>query len=111
MIETLENMGISTDGLFMNANAGFDCNEFRTLCFEYGITPNICMNKRIGNLTDRDEYFDPLLYKQRTVIEHAFAWLDAYKALLIRYEKKAKNWFNLNLLGFFVGFSKKIYPN
>ena len=79
MLETLENVGISTDGLFMNADAGFDCNEFRTLCFEYGIIPNICLNKRKGNLTDRDEYFDPLLYKP----ESACTYLSSGAAMVL----------------------------
>lgn len=108
MMEMLENVDINPDGLFLNADAGFDGGELRKLCSKYGVIPNICFNKRNGSLVDRDEYFDPLLYKQRTVIEHAFAWLDAYKALLIRYERKTKNWFSLNLLGFFVVFAKKI---
>jgi transposase len=51
--------------------------------------------------------FDPELYKHRTVIEHAFAWMDAFKSLLIRFETASRNWLNLNILGFMVIFARK----
>jgi hypothetical protein len=35
------------------------------------------------------QYFNEELYKYRTVIEHANAWMDSFKALLVRLEKKA----------------------
>lgn len=108
LVEMLQNVGISTDGLFLNADAGFDTQEFRSLCYQYRIIPNFCLNKRNGKIADREEYFDPKLYKNRIVIEHAFAWMDAYKALLIRFETTARNWFNLNLLGFIVIFNRKM---
>ncbi len=38
--------------------------------------------------TDEYNYFDHELYKPRTKIEHANAWLDAFKALLVGYETK-----------------------
>jgi len=110
IIQMLENVGINTDGLFLNADAGFDSVNLRELCFRYGIIPNFCLNKRNGNISDRDDYFDDLLYKERTVIEHSFAWLDAFKALLVRYEKTSRNWFNLNLIGFMSIFLRKLTP-
>lgn len=58
---------------------------------------------------DRFEYFDSLLYENRFVIERAFAWLDAFIALLIRYETKALNWLCLNIIGIAVCFVRKIY--
>lgn len=108
LMEMLTNATISTDGLFLNADAGFDTKAFRSLCYQHNIIPNFCFNKRNGKTHDREDYFDPELYKHRTVIERAFAWMDAYKALLIRFETSARNWFNLNLLGFIARFSKKL---
>ncbi len=53
----LEEANIPVDGLFLNADAGFDSKEFRLCCEKKEINANICFNKRNGNV-DRDEYFD-----------------------------------------------------
>jgi transposase len=100
LLETLEILDIQTDGLILNADAGFDSQKLRSLCAAKGIEPNFAFNPRNGKLTEREEYFDGLFYKSRTVIEHAFAWLDAFKALIIRYEVTARNWFSWNAIGF-----------
>ncbi len=108
MIEMFENEGIATDGLFLNADAGFDSAELREICFKYGIIPNFCLNPRNGYVSDRDDYFDDQLYRHRCVVEHLFAWMDAYKALLVRFETTTRNWFSLQMLGFLVIFAKKV---
>lgn len=107
LLKMLRNGDIRTDGLFLNADAGFDTKKLRSLCYENGIIPNFYLNPRNGNKAGRDDYFDPELYKHRAVIEHAFAWMDAFKSLLIRFETSARNWLNLNFLGFMVIFARK----
>ena len=107
LIEMLEEAHIEVKGLFLNADAGFDTREVRRICEAYEIIPNFEFYPRNGSIWDREEYFDELLYKRRQVIEHAFAWLDAYKALLIRYETTARNWFNMNIIGFTLCFLRK----
>ena len=84
MIQMLDHVGIDPNGLFLNGDAGFDSDVWGKLCFQHGIIPNFCLNPRNGKACEREEQFDELLYEQRRVIEHSFAWLDAYKALLIR---------------------------
>lgn len=111
MLSKMKSSGINPDGLFLNADAGFDATLLRNLCFKHGVIPNFCFNKRNSELLERDEYFDELLYVSRLVVEHSFAWLDAFKALLVRYEKKARNWLSLNLIGFLLIFERKITPN
>ncbi len=86
----------------------FDSQEFRKLCHQNRIEPNIAFNLRNSPINDRYEYFDELLYENRYVIERAFAWLDAFKALLMRYETSAINWLALNILGMLVCFIRKI---
>ena len=108
LITMLQEAGIETDGLFLNADAGFDDERVRVICGAWGIIPNFDLNARNGSKWDREVTFDELLYKRRKVIEHAFAWLDAYKALLIRYETKALNWYSLNLIGFTTCFIRKV---
>jgi hypothetical protein len=46
MLEDLELATIKTNDLFLNAGAGFDSKEFKALCFERDIIPNIDFNKR-----------------------------------------------------------------
>ena len=55
---TLEEADISVEGLFLNADAGFDLKNFREPCDKKEINANVCFNKHNGNTEDRDEYFD-----------------------------------------------------
>jgi len=91
--------GIDLSYLFLNADAGFDSKGFRQHLSTLFIEANIDFNKRNGSKSDRDEYFDELLYKKRSTCEHAFAWMDAYKGLLIRYEKLSVTWYSMNIMG------------
>jgi len=103
LFEAVQGLGLSLEGLFLNADAGFDSEAFRNNCQAKEIEPNVALNPRNGAISDRDEYFDDQLYKQRTVIERAFSVLDSYKTLLIRFEITARNW---NIIGFIVHFIK-----
>lgn len=58
---TLEQAEIPIEGLFLNADAGFDSRELRNFCCRKEIQANICFNKRKGKI-DRCEYFDTELY-------------------------------------------------
>ena len=100
---------LDVGGLFLNADAGFDTAEMRSVCAEHQIEANIPCNPRNNpEHYDRDEYFDDELYKRRTVIEHTFAWLDGFKGLLVRYETKLKSWAAVNIMGFIILFVRKI---
>lgn len=100
MLQNIQSSNISTQGLFLNADSGFDTKEFRKCCNRHDITDNICHNKRNG--LEQDNLFDELLYKHRFVIERTNAWLDAFKALLVRFETNKIHWKALNLLAFCV---------
>lgn len=100
MLNDIRLSNISTDGLFLNADAGFDTKEFRVSCFKNDIIDNIDKNKRNGE--ENESIFDALLYKQRFVIERTNAWLDAFKAILVRFETNKTHWKALNLLAFCV---------
>lgn len=73
----LKQAGISLDGLFLNADPGFDYDSFREACEKENIIPNIKPNSR--NSTNQENelasneslIFDELLYQDRTVIEHS----------------------------------------
>jgi len=100
MFSNIKASGIRTDGLFLNADAGFDVSEFRQYCMQNEIIDNIDMNKRNG--CESENIFDEMLYKCRFVIERTNAWLDAFKALLVRFETNKYHWKALDLLAFSV---------
>lgn len=103
---TLETSEISVDGLFLNADAGFDSKDFRSACAAKQINANICFNKRNGG-ADRDEYFDKDLYDERYAIERTNAWMDSFRSLLNRFDTTIASWKGFNYLSFIVLALKK----
>ena len=106
LCDMLKDAGISLDGLFLNADSGFDSKELKEVCSKEGIIANIKPNPR--NKQDNkvieitDKIFDDELYKGRYVIERTNAWVDGFKALLIRFEFSVQNWISLHLMAFAV---------
>jgi transposase len=98
MTDSLRKSGISFDGLFLNADAGFDSRPFRNCLYKHDIIDNIDQNKRNGK--NDVSFFDDQLYKHRFVIERTNAWLDAFKAILVRFETKKSHWKALNIMAF-----------
>ena len=49
---------ISLDGLFVNADSGFDCKVFRKICLREGIFPNVDFNYRNGSNNDEHYILD-----------------------------------------------------
>lgn len=96
---TLEKARIAVEGLFLNADAGFDSKDFREACAKKDINANICQNKRNGD-KDRDDYFDQDLYDQRYAIERTNAWMDSYRSLLNRFDTTTESWGGFNYLAF-----------
>ena len=106
IFKSIKNMGITIDGLFLNADAGFDTKEFRQKCEAHSIIGNIDFNKRNGS--SRDNYlFDTQLYKERFSVEQLNAWVDGFRSLIIRYETKSANWMALHALAFAIIFIRK----
>lgn len=110
----LKNAGINLKGLFLNADSGFDSQDFRQACLKEEIIPNVKANPRNSTSKEAEIYqsgthiFDDELYRDRSVIEHSNAWIDGFKALLVRFEFKVKNWMSLHFIAFSVIFLRKI---
>ena len=101
MITTLQRAGIASEGLFLNADAGFDAKKMRETCEQHSITANIArFTKRQMNPKIKGYLFDSELYKERFAVERTNAWIDGFKALLVRYETNAKHWLGLHYLAF-----------
>lgn len=102
----LEAAQISLQGVFLNADAGFDATHLRQDCFRRGIEANIAPNPRSGSA--EEQYFDDELYRCRTAIERTNAWLDGFKTLLVRYETQVENWLAFHFLAFAVLLLRKM---
>ena len=62
---------------------------------------NIDTNKRNGNDENRSSFiFDELLYKQRFIIGRTNVWIDASKALFVRFKTKNIHCISLNITAF-----------
>lgn len=110
----LKAANINLKGLFLNADSGFDSADFRAACAKEEIIANVKVNPRNSAHQQCQAYesgthvFDEALYQDRSVIEHANAWIDGFKALLVRFEFSVKNWVSLHFIAFSVIFLRKI---
>ena len=101
LFEVLEMADIATEGLFINADAGFDAESFRQACQEKGIIPNVAINNRYGN-PSREHVLDENLYDERYSIERTNAWMDSFRSVLNRFDTTTTSWKGFNFLAFIV---------
>ena len=87
---------------FFNADGSFDTREARKMLWKRGVRPNIPENKRNRNHVKRGRkrYFNKAVYKKRFVIERTFAWIDKFRTLVTRYERKDVYWLGFHLIAF-----------
>lgn len=93
LIETLKKADIDIEGSHLNADAGFDIQDFvETIEKKHKMIANIPKNKRNSKkIAQGYRYLGEYIYSFRKKIETVFAWLDTYKRVLIRFEYKAQN--------------------
>ncbi|GAA4360108.1 IS5 family transposase [Hymenobacter saemangeumensis] len=107
----LEAAELRLEGLFLNADKAFDVMSLRQACAQRRIEANIPRNRRAADWqTDDDTLLDPELYRRRLAIERLNAWLDGFKALLVRFETGLQNWLAWHWLAFTVLLLRKIAP-
>ncbi len=107
IIATMEQAGIHIEGLFVNADSGFDSKKLRDYLFCKGIHANIDFNTRNGEVADGN-FLDEELYKERYSIERTNAWMDSFRSLLNRFDITVSSWLIFNYIAFMVIFLKKI---
>jgi len=88
--QSMKRLALHFQGAFFNADAGFDTLAARKVCFNYGVVPNIALNKRSRKSIKRGRkrLFNPDVYKHRFSSERSFAWVDKYRCLLIRFDRR-----------------------
>ena len=100
--QSIKKLGLTIKGAYFNADSIFDTKDARKVCFSYGLRPNIAENKRNRKQTKkgRKRLFNAQVYKRRFGSERTFAWVDKFKRLLVRFERKNAYFFGLHCIAF-----------
>lgn len=89
-------------GSILNLDMGFDSKVNRKRVWNHGLIPNIPENPRNRNTSKpkrgRPRTFKHLSYKRRFSVERTFAWEDAYRGLVLRYDCKQSHFLAHKLL-------------
>lgn len=93
IVKQLQKSTIRVDGLFVNADAGFDTEDFRKVCLKHHIIANVPENQR-NTISPKESkvIFDDEMYQCRYVIERTNAWCDSYRTMLIRQDTTSDSW-------------------
>lgn len=88
--KSIKRLGLVIEGAFFNGDKAFDTKAARKTCFNHGLIPNMAENKRNrkGIKRGRPRFFNAEVYKRRFTSERSFAWIDKFRALLLRYERR-----------------------
>ena len=91
--KAMKRLGLRIAAAWFNADSAFDTREGRKVCFNHGVVPNIVENTRNRKKPKRGRkrLFNAPVYRQRFTSERSFAWIDKFRALLIRFDRKAAN--------------------
>jgi transposase len=99
---SIKRLGVSIEGAYFNADSGFDTLDARKVCFNHHVIPNIAENKRNRKSAKlgRKRLFDATIYKDRFASERTFAWIDKFRALLVRFDIKKIYFMGSHFLAF-----------
>ena len=88
--QSMKRLGLLITGAYFNGDKAFDTKAARKTCFNYGLIPNLAKNKRNQKSIKRGRprLFNPDVYKRRFTSERTFAWIDKFRALLLRFEQR-----------------------
>ncbi|MBX3080801.1 MAG: IS5 family transposase [Anaerolineae bacterium] len=91
--KAMKHIGLVIAGALFNADSAFDTKEARKVCFNHQVVPNMAENKRNRKSVKRGRkrLFNAEVYKVRFVSERSFAWIDKFRALLLRFDRKDAN--------------------
>lgn len=97
---------------YFNADSSFDTKEARKALWNHGVIPNIAENRRNRKRAKRGRkrYFNRDVYKNRFAVERTFAWIDKFKRLLIRFERKACYFMGFHYIAFMLINLRNVLP-
>jgi transposase len=87
----IKGLGIPIASSYFNADSAFDTRAARWTCFNHKVIPNMAENQRSRKKAKRGpkRLFDAAVYKLRFSSERTFAWIDKFRALLVRFDRRA----------------------
>jgi transposase len=88
--KTMKRLGLCLTDTYFNADSAFDTRDARKTCFNHGLIPNMDHNERNQKTPKRGRkrLFNAAIYKKRFSSERTFAWIDKFRGLLTRFERK-----------------------
>lgn len=100
--KTIKRLGLSIAGAYFNADSAFDTRDARKVCFNHHVIPNIAENKRNRKSVKqgRKRLFNAAVYRDRFASERTFAWIDKFRALVIRFDLKKIYFMGSHFLAF-----------
>ena len=100
--KSLKCLGLNIAGAYFNGDKAFDTKAARKTCFNHGLIPNIDENKRNrkGSKRGRKRLFNPEVYKRRFTSERSFAWIDKFRALLLRFDRRDAYFLGAHFIAF-----------
>ena len=100
--KSIKRLGIVIAGAYFNADAAFDTKAARKVCFNHGLIPNMDENKRNQKRIKRGRkrLFNKTIYNKRFSSERTFAWIDKFRALRLRDDRKDANFLGGHHLAF-----------
>ena len=105
MMEDMAKANIRTDGLFLNADAGFDCAPSARAQKLWNCVKHLYQQKKWND--KRQIVLDELLYRERYSIERTNAWMDSFRTILNRFDTTLRNWESWNYIAFSVMLLRK----
>lgn len=98
----LKRLGLNISAAYFNADKAFDTKAARKTCFNHGVIPNIDENKRNRKTAKRGRkrFFDAEVYKRRFTSERSFAWIDKFRALVLRFGRRAVYFLGAHFIAF-----------
>jgi transposase len=100
--KSMKRLGLTIQGAFFNADKAFDTKDARKTCFNHGLLPNMDENVRNRKALKRGRkrLFNAEVYKHRFASERTFAWIDKFKALLVRFDRKDAYFLGAHFIAF-----------
>lgn len=100
--KSLKRLGLEISGAYFNADKAFDTKAARKTCFNHGLIPNIDENTRNRKTAKRGRkrFFDEEVYKRRFTSERSFAWIDKFRALLLRFDRREAYFLGAHFIAF-----------
>lgn len=100
--KSIKCLGLNIAGAYFNGDKAFDTQAARKTCFNHGLIPNIDENKRNRKRSKRGRkrLFNPEVYKRRFTSERSFAWIDKFRALLLRFDRRDAYFLGAHFIAF-----------